>query len=240
MIILHSFGPGFGLPDPSPFCIKTEILLRMSGLPFERVTGNMRNAPKGKLPIIVDNGVTIADSSFIRFHLESAYGIDFDAGLTPEQRGVAWAVEKMLEEQLYWIVVHERWIDSGNFDRGPRHFFKTVPAPLRPLVIAMVKRKVRNNLDGQGIGRHSAEERLALTKRAYAAIVGILGERQFLLGDTPCGADAALGAFTMSALSPVFDSAIRGVVESHPNLVAYEARIRARFFPEAAAVKAAA
>ncbi|POR47618.1 glutathione S-transferase family protein [Bosea psychrotolerans] len=240
MITLHSFGPGFGLPDPSPFCIKAEILLRMSGLPFERVTGNMRNAPKGKLPMIVEDGVTIPDSSFIRFHLESAHGIDFDAGLTPEQRGIAWAVEKMLEEQLYWIVVHERWIDRGNFDRGPRHFFKAVPAPLRPLIIAMVKRKVQRNLDGQGIGRHSAQERLVLTKRAYAAIAGILGERQFLLGDTPCGADAALGAFTMSALSPVFDSAIRGVVESHPNLVAYEARIRARFFPEAAAVKAAA
>jgi glutathione S-transferase len=204
--------------------IPSEILKRLSG----------------KLPMIVDDGVTIPDSSFIRFHLESAHGIDFDTGLTPEQRGIAWAVEKMLEEQLYWVVVHERWIDGGNFDRGPRHFFKAVPAPLRPLIIAMVKRKVRHNLDGQGIGRHSAEERLALTKRAYAAIAAILGERPFLLGDTPCGADAALGAFTMSALSPIFDSAIRGVVESHLNLVAYEARIRARFFPEAAAVKAAA
>jgi hypothetical protein len=44
----------------------------------------------------------------------------------------------------------------------------------------------------------------------------------------------------MSALSPIVDSALRGVVESRPDLVAYEARIRARFFPEAAAVKAAA
>ncbi|WNJ93658.1 hypothetical protein [Bosea sp. 685] len=44
----------------------------------------------------------------------------------------------------------------------------------------------------------------------------------------------------MSALSPIFDSAIRGVVETHPSLVAYEARIRARFFLEAAAVRAAA
>jgi hypothetical protein len=44
----------------------------------------------------------------------------------------------------------------------------------------------------------------------------------------------------MSALSPIFDSAIRGVVKNDPNLVAYEARIRARFFPEVAAVKAAA
>jgi hypothetical protein len=49
MIILHSFGPGFGLPDPSPFRIKAEILLRMSGLPFERVTGNMRSAPKSRM-----------------------------------------------------------------------------------------------------------------------------------------------------------------------------------------------
>lgn len=60
MIELHSFGPAFGLPDPSPFCIKAELLLKLSGLPYQRVIGNLQRAPKRKLPVIVDDGATIA------------------------------------------------------------------------------------------------------------------------------------------------------------------------------------
>lgn len=239
MITLHGFGPAFGLPDPSPFCIKADILLKMSGLPYQRATGNLQRAPKRKLPVIVDDGVTIADSSFIRFHLESRHGIDFDAGLSAERRGTLWALEKMLEEQVYWIVVEERWLDDGNFARGPAQFFKAVPAPLRPLICAMIRRKVRRNLDGHGIGRHSQAEKMVLAGRALDAIVGILGERDYLGGETPAGADAALGAFLIAGLCPLFDSRFRELVEARPSLTAYAARIGERFFP-AEAVRSAA
>jgi glutathione S-transferase len=39
MIILYTFGPYFGLPDPSPFVMKAEVLLKMANLPFETDTG---------------------------------------------------------------------------------------------------------------------------------------------------------------------------------------------------------
>lgn len=241
MIVLNSFGPFFGLPDPSPFCIKADILMQMSGLPYERIRGDMRKAPKGKLPLIIDEGQVIPDSSFIRFHLEKKHGIDFDKGLSAEQRGVSWAVEKMLEDQFYWLVVNERWMDDANFARGPAHFFKPVPAPLRPIVVAMIRRKVKRNLHGHGIGRHSDAERLVLAKRALGAIAAILGEKSYLGGDEPIGADATLGAFMISGVSPFFDSALRRAIEEHPNLVAYAARINARFYPaEPAAVRPAA
>lgn len=240
MITLHSFGPGFGLPDPSPFCIKAELLLKMSGLPYQRANGDLRRAPKRKLPMIVDDGVTIADSSFIRFHLEIRHGIDFDKGLDAERRGVLWAVEKMLEDQIYWIIVDERWMDDANFARGPANFFKPVPAPLRPLVCAMVRRQVRRSLHGHGIGRHSQAERMVLAARALDAIVAILGERAFLGGDEPAGGDAALGAFMIAGLCPLFDSAFRGLVEARPVLVAYAARMKERFYPAAEAVRPAA
>jgi hypothetical protein len=32
MITLYAFGPGFGLPDPSPLVTKVETLLKMSGI----------------------------------------------------------------------------------------------------------------------------------------------------------------------------------------------------------------
>ncbi|KRE05892.1 glutathione S-transferase [Bosea sp. Root381] len=240
MITLYGFGPAFGLPDPSPFCLKADILLQLSGLPFQRKAGNLRRAPKRKLPLIVDDGVTVADSSFIRFHLESRHGIDFDRGLDDERRGALWALEKMLEEQLYWIVVDERWLDDANFARGPAHFFKAVPAPLRPLVGAMVRRHVRRNMHAHGIGRHSRAEMLILAGRALDAASGILGTRTYLGGDEPAGGDAALGAFMIAGLCPLFASPLRGEIEKRPALVAYAARMRERFFPEAGAVRSAA
>jgi glutathione S-transferase len=239
MMELYVFGPGFGLPDPSPFCLKGIILMEMSGLPYTRVRGNLQKAPKGKLPVLHDDGEVIPDTSFIRMHLERNYGIDFDKGLSAEQRGVAWAVEKMLEDHLYWMVVQERWADPANFDRGPRRFFDAVPAPLRPLVIAMVKRQIRRNLHGHGIGRHSEAERLELARRALDALAGILGGKPYLTGPDPCGADATLGAFMIAGLCEIFESPLREALREHPNLVAYAARMRARYFSGEAETKAA-
>ena len=75
MLILHTFGPAFGLPDPSPFCMKAMALLKMSGLEHQCVSGDPRKAPKGKLPCLVDGDATIADSTFIRWHLEEKYAL---------------------------------------------------------------------------------------------------------------------------------------------------------------------
>ena len=61
MIILYTFGPCFGLPDPSPFVMKAEVLLKMANLPFETDTGGFNKAPKGKLPYIADDGEIIAN-----------------------------------------------------------------------------------------------------------------------------------------------------------------------------------
>lgn len=234
MMELHVFGPGFGLPDPSPFCMKGIILMEMSGLPYRRVRGNLQKAPKGKLPVLRDGDKIIPDSSFIRMHLERTYGIDFDKGLSAEQRGIAWAVEKMVEDHLYWLVVQERWLNPANFDRGPRRFFDAVPAPLRPLVVAMVKRQVRRDLRGQGSGRHSDAERLELARRDLDALDAILGDKAHLGGSEPCGGDATLGAFLISGLCEIFDSPVSDALREHANLVAYAERMRERYFKDLA------
>ena len=105
MITLYTFGPYFGLPDTSPFVIKAMLLLKFAGLEYSEDRGGFGKAPKGKLPYIDDDGLIVADSTFIRFHIEKKYGFDFDAGLAPEQRAVAWAAEKMCEEHLYFALV---------------------------------------------------------------------------------------------------------------------------------------
>jgi glutathione S-transferase len=243
MITLYTFGPAFGLPDPSPFVTKAEILFKMAGLPYRTDTSGFNKAPKGKLPYIDDDGERIADSTFIRWHIEKKYRYDFDRVLTREQRAIAWAFEKMAEDHLYWAIVHARWMIDANFDRGPVNFFAKIPAPVRPLVVTMVRRKVRKGLDGQGFGRHSAAEIAALAAPSIAAISDYLGSKPFFMGGEPTGVDATMFAFAAGALSPVFDTPIRTAAESHANLKTYVARMAARFYPdmkEVAAIRPAA
>ena len=173
MITLYTFGPAFGLPDPSPFVTKAEVLLEMSGLPYRCDTGGFGKAPKGKLPYIDDDGTVVADSTLIRFHLEDRHKIDFDKGLSPADKGIAWACEKLTEDHLYWAVVRERWMDPENFKRGPARFFDKAPALIRPLVVAMIGRQVRRNLHGQGMGRYTLEEMSRLTARGIDSLAAL-------------------------------------------------------------------
>ena len=228
MITLYSFGPGFGLPDPSPFVTKVEVLLKMSKLPYRTDTTGFTKAPKGKLPYIEDDGVMVSDSTFIRWHIEQKYRIDFDQGLDASQKAIAWAFEKMVEDQLYWVMIDDRWMDEANFRRGPATFFERLPAVIRPVVVAMTRRKLRATLHGQGIGRHSPDEVLALATRSIDAIADFLGDKPFFMGREPTGVDATMFAFVCGLLSPHFETRTRAAAERHDNLRRYVGRMTAR------------
>lgn len=232
MITLYSFGPYFGLPDASPFVFKAMTLLKLAGLPYVENHDGYSRAPKGKLPFIDDEGTIVADSSFIRFHIERKYGVDFDAGLSPEQRASGWAIEKMLEEHLYWALVHDRWIDDANFARGAAQFFGRVPAPIRPLVKAFVRRKVAKSLQAQGIGRHSDAEIAELGRRDIEALSVLLGDKPYLFGEAPSGADATAFAFVAEVLVRENETPIRAATLAKANLVAYRDRLLAAYFPK--------
>ncbi len=92
---LEVFGPGFGLPDPSPFCMKAMVLLKMAGLQYETSICDPRKAPKGKGPVLHDDGSLVPDTTFMRWHIEEKYGFDFDSGLSDQRRGISWAIEKL-------------------------------------------------------------------------------------------------------------------------------------------------
>jgi glutathione S-transferase len=212
--------------------IKAMLLLKFAGLEYSEDRGGYRKAPKGKLPYINDDGIIVADSTFIRFHIEKKYGFDFDAGLTPEQRAAAWAIEKMCEDHLYFSVLASRWLDDVNFARGPAEFFKILPLPLRLIVPGMVRRKIKETLKLQGFGRHTPAEQNQLAIADVDAIANFLGEKPFLMGERPCGADAAVFAFVAQLLVPLFTTPARAATEKHQNLISYRNRMLRQYFPE--------
>jgi glutathione S-transferase len=232
MITLYTFGPAFGTPDPSPFVMKADMLLKLAGLPYETSTRGFGKAPKGKLPYIRDGETLVADSTLIRMYLEKKYSIDFDRGLSERDRGVAWSMEKMFEDHFYWVIVYWRWLNQENFAKGPKAFFNRAPAPIRPLAKWMVLGRLRKTLHGHGIGRHSEEETTAMASRSIDAISQILGDNPYFFGSAPCGADATAFAFVACALSAVFNSPIRDKMASLPNLVAYRDRMMKQFYPD--------
>ena len=232
MIVLHTFGKQHDMIDPSPFVAKAHTLLRLAGLPYETIAADIRKAPRGKLPVIVDDGELIADSTFIRFHIEKKYGHDFDAGLDARDRAISWSVEKMLEDHLVWLLTHERWTYRPDYENGPAHYFKGMPAIARPLVEIYVNRKLARARYGQGVSRLPASEREELSRRGLESIATILADKPFLMGDAPCGADATLFAFMNVLLCEAFNAPSVQQARSHANLVAYSARFAAQYFPD--------
>jgi glutathione S-transferase len=220
--------------------IKVMMLLQFAGVPYREVQGNPFKGPHRFLPYIEDAGVKVADSTLIRFHLEKKYSFDFDGGLSIEQKAVAWAVERMCEDHLYFAMLDMRWIDTANFNKGlGQHMFGSIPAPARPIVKSMLRRMNAKRLHGHGIGRHPRSAITELAIHDVEALAAILGDKPFLMGDRPCAADAFVFGIVTSILTPPLESPLRASMQQHPNLIAYRDRITKQFFSQARAVNAA-
>lgn|SRR5690348_1236242 len=231
-LTLYATRAGFGMPDTSPFVIKTEVQLKMAGLAYERVSATPPQAPNGKLPYIDDHGEAVSDSTFVRAHVERKYAVDLDAGLDSRQRAQAWAIERLLEDHLYFAMVWFRWIDPDNFAKGPAHFADSAPEADRAQLRHDMQARKASDLHAQGIGRHAPERIAELGERSIDALAQLLGDKPYLMGESPSGVDATAFGILASVLAPLFDTPLRRAVEVRPNLVAYVARMMQRYYPD--------
>lgn len=262
-LTLIAYRPALGLRNASPFCLKTEVLLTLAGVPFDiERWGDPTKAPKGKLPVLRDGDALIADSSFITKHLEAHHGLDLDRsfegsldrdpvdlrhgsgaaaidkGHTQAELAVAHAFAKLCEEHLYWAIVYSRWIDPDSWPTVREAYFRAVPAMLRTFVAARVRKGVLRDLQGQGLGRHSREEVYAIGADALDALAAQLDQGPYLLGERLCTADATVYAFLSSILDATLRSPLYTAAQSHPSLSRYTARVHDAVFGARAQVAA--
>jgi glutathione S-transferase len=231
-ITLYVTRPGFGLPETSPFVIKSNVQLQMAGLPYAKESTIPPQAPKGKVPYLKDDGEVVCDSTFIRAHIERKYGVDLDESLDALQRAQAWAIERMLEDHLYFAMVWFRWIVPENFAKGPARFADGAPEAEREQLRRELQARKHEDLRGQGIGRHSAGEIAALGVRSIDAVATLLGDKPYLMGERMSAVDAFAFGVLASILTPFFDTPLRDAVVGRPNLVAYVGRLMAHYYPE--------
>jgi glutathione S-transferase len=233
MITLYQFAPCFGLPSASPFCLKLETYLRMANLPYQNVVmADLQKAPKGKMPYITDQGKTIADSNLIIEYLIVTYGDRLDAHLAPVDRGISLAMRRLLEENLYWALVYSRWMDPLSWPVLRQAYFASLPPLLSTLIPNLVRRSVVKNLQGHGMGRHSAAEIYQIASMDIAALGHFLGDKPYFMGDRPSTLDAsAYGTFSNILWAPL-ESPLRDAARQFPQLEQFCQRMKSAYYSE--------
>ena len=238
MITLYGFGKCFNVMDASPFVVKVELFMRMANIPYQIKYGAkyLKKAPKGKLPFIDDDGIVVADSEAIMGYLTDKYQITLDAELTAEQKAQAHLITKSLDEGLYWCLVYSRWIMDESWPLTNEAFFGSLSVPLRWFLPNIIRKSVKKNLHGQGIGRHSSEEILAISDKSLASLSTLLADKNFFFGDTHTSFDAIVYSHLCEFISVRFDNGFESKftknAKRYQNLVQFCQRIEDKFYPE--------
>lgn len=227
MIVLHTLIGTPRLESFSPFCMKVETYLKAQGIDYESKAGDPRTAPKGKLPFIEDGGTRIADSGAIIDYLEAKADEPMDAGLDTASRAKAHVIRRTLEESLYFVTLWSRWVDDEGWETFRPYLAQALPAAVRWFLPAILRGKVKGQLNGQGTGRHSRDEIYALGKADIDAISALLGDAPYLLGDRVRTIDLSAYGFLANILFWEKDTPLSAALRATPNLEAYVKRIAA-------------
>ena len=171
-----------------------------------------------------------SDNGLIIEYLGERFDRDPDAGLSAEQRAVGRALRCLLEENLYWALVYDRWFVDANWHVVRDIVLGGVPGPVRPLVAAFARRGVRGQLKGHGIGLHTEEEIHAIGCKDVAAVADFLGSKPYLMGERPTRIDASAFGTLANLVKAPATSPIRDECLKRDNLVEYVDRMLERYF----------
>ena len=228
MIKLYQFKRTWGIPNLSPFCCKTETYLRMASIEYEMVAALPTGAPKGKLPYIDDEGKVIADSHYIVAYLKSAHN-DLDS----TQRAVALAMQHLLEGHLLWCALYSRWMYTDqNWQTNRKAIFGGLPPIIRDIVAMITRRKIRQQITGQGMGRHLTEEIFTLSKQDIDALSDFLGDKPYFFGDQPTSLDACAYGMLINIIGCPIESPLKQHGLTKDNLKGYVDRISQTYYPD--------
>ena len=238
MIKLYGFGSSLGAIDPSPFVVKVDAFLRISGLPYQLIgnPGALRKAPKGKLPMIDDDGHIVADSYFIFEYLQEKYKLTIDDHLSNEQRGIAHLITKSLDENFYWCLVHSRWVREDTWPIVNKAIFAKMPWLLRMIVPGIARSGVKSTLKKHGIGRHSETELLQIFEHSLKSLQQILGDKPYFFGDKVSSFDATAYGFLSSFILVDLNNPFNAMARSYQPLVDFCHRFYQQYYQSNSAI----
>ena len=232
IIRLVQFPPVWGR-NVSPFGLKLETWLRLSGIPFEVSTSlKLDKAPKRKFPYIHDGPLTVGDSSLVIRHLKETRAIDPDLALHEDEMAQAVALQRLFEDHLYFVLAYSRWIDPEGFAVVGPAFLQFLPKAVRPAASVFLRMRMRRMLWSQGIARHSAAEVYAFGREDLHAVSAFLADKPFFMGEQLTTIDAVAYGFLANILFVPVETELKRAAAEFPNLVAWCESIESGLYGE--------
>jgi glutathione S-transferase len=139
-------------------------------------------------------------------------------------------MRRLIEENLYWVMVHNRWIEPANWEITKEVFFKDLPPIIKSIVPNLAQKDTRKKLECHGMGKHSSEEIYAIGIADLLALSDFLSDKQYFFGDKPTSLDASAYGILANILGSPFDSPLKERAQQLNNIVAYRDRIRDRYY----------
>jgi len=233
-------------PSNSAFCQKLETFFRAADVrDYTPVFSAPLGAPKGKLPYIVvesddHTSTTIADSHFIIQYLireRLAKDLDTDAGLTDTQRAESRAWQAYMEELAFPAIILQRWTYPSNRTNLTKDILEGTSFPIKQFFRWILVRRMKKNLQGHGVGRHSEEEVNSLIEEFMKNLIVRLDspksrEGGFFHGEEPTTIDCVLYGFLVNGLRMTSTPLFTGLILASETLRGYVERGTKRWFPE--------
>ncbi len=232
MLRLYQLERTWGIPNLSHFCCKIETYLRMADIEYEIKPTLPLTAPKGKLPYIEDNHTKLGDSQFIIHYLKANYK-NLDEALNNKEQALSLAMQRLLEEHLYWATMYSRWqYTDANWQINKKAIFGVMPPVIRDIAATYFRNKINKQIYGHGIGRHKAEEIFKIGMLDIDAISDFLGENNYFLGEKPSTLDASAFGILINTFGCPIESPLKDHGLSKNNLINFVARIKSRYFSD--------
>uniref|UniRef100_A0A0P6G316 Failed axon connections n=1 Tax=Daphnia magna TaxID=35525 RepID=A0A0P6G316_9CRUS len=242
VVYLYQFARTTSLPSLSPYVLKVETWLRLTGLKYENVDHKFKlYSKKGQLPFVEVNGQQIFDSSNIIKELSQKFEKDIDAGLSNEQKTISHAMISMVENHLTFVIMAWRAKNPGEMVNGYKINFQQSLGSKIPNAILNFLFKINyghrasKKVKAQGIGVHKPDEIVEMGKEDLKALSELLADKPFFFGDEPTLLDVVVFASTAQIyfISDDAKYALKEfMVEQCANLVGHVSRIKERCFSD--------
>ena len=234
-VTLYQFMP---LPDAtpqvsfSPFCVKLEAYLILTGRAYETRGGIPPFTPTGTLPYMSYNNKIIGDSQAIIEKMESEnkdknsgllYKTLGESSLSPEQQALSLEIRELVETKLYFSALYSRYATDEGWKYAiegikfgmPRILWCCLPNLIRALQIEKCKTHGCTSDDTafQNVG-------VWLNR-----VTEVLGDKPFLFGAEPHVADCSLFGFLILAKGDRHKNPITKAVKENYQLMDFVARM---------------
>jgi glutathione S-transferase len=222
MITLHQF-------QVSPFCDKVRRILhwkrleyRIQEVPLARALAVRKINPIGKLPCLEHDGTFVSDSTDIAYYLEEKFPKPPLLPRDPVLRGLCHVLDDWADESLYFYEMRLRFTLPHNARRWIPELVHADARLLKALAPRVIPGMMRRLTRKQGVGRKSLQQVLADVERQVDALAGLLGDREWLVGDALSLADLSVCA-QMRCIRGAEEGA--RIIEGRPTVGAWLRRV---------------